>query len=113
MYVQVGSPLFTIVPDDIWVVANFKENQLRHMKPGQPVDIKVDTYPNKVFKGKVDSIKRSSGAKSSLFPPENAVGSVVKIVQRVPVKIIFTEEIDPEQYNVVPGMSVVPKVRIR
>lgn len=113
MYVQIGSPLFTIVPDDIWIVANFKENQLRHMKPGQSVDIKVDTYPNKVFKGKIDSIQRSSGAKSSLFPPENAVGSFVKIVQRVPVKIVFTEEIDPEQYNIVPGMSVVPKVRIR
>lgn len=113
MYVQVGTPLFTIVPDDIWIVANYKENQLRHMKPGQSVDIKVDTYPNKVFKGKVDSIQRSSGAKSSLFPPENAVGSFVKIVQRVPVKIIFTEEIDPEQYNIVPGMSVVPKVKIR
>ena len=113
MYVQVGTPLFTIVPDNIWVVANYKENQLRHMKPGQPVDIKVDTYPNKVFKGKVDSIQRSSGAKASLFPPENAVGSFVKIVQRVPVKIIFTEEIDPDQYNVVPGMSVVPKVKIR
>lgn len=113
MYVNVGTPLFTIVPDNIWVVANFKENQLRHMKPGQAVDIKVDTYPNKVFKGKIDSIQRSSGAKSSLFPPENAVGSFVKIVQRVPVKIIFTEEIDPEVYNVVPGMSVVPKVRVR
>lgn len=113
MYVQVGSPLFTIVPDDIWIVANFKENQLRHMKPGQTVDIKVDTYPNKVFKGKIDSIQRSSGAKSSLFPPENAVGSFVKIVQRVPVKIVFTEEIDPEQYTIVPGMSVVPKVRVR
>lgn len=113
MYVNVGSPLFVIVPEDVWVVANFKENQLRHMKPGQEVDIKVDTYPNKVFKGKIDSIQRASGAKSSLFPPENAVGSFVKIVQRVPVKIIFTEEIDPEQYNVVPGMSVVPKVRIR
>lgn len=113
MYVNVGTPLFTIVPDNIWVVANFKENQLRHMKPGQTVDIKVDTYPNKVFKGKIDSIQRSSGAKSSLFPPENAVGSFVKIVQRVPVKIIFTEEIDPEVYNVVPGMSVVPKVRVR
>lgn len=113
MYVNVGTPLFTIVPDNIWVVANFKENQLRHMKPGQSVDIKVDTYPNKIFKGKIDSIQRSSGAKSSLFPPENAVGSFVKIVQRVPVKIIFTEEIDPEVYNVVPGMSVVPKVRIR
>ena len=113
MYVGVGSPLFTIVPDEIWVVANFKENQLSKMKPGQVVDIKVDTYPNKIFKGKVDSIQRSSGAKASLFPPENAVGSFVKIVQRVPVKIIFTEEIDPEQYNIVPGMSVVPKVRVK
>ncbi len=113
MYVQIGTPLFTIVPDNVWVVANFKENQLRHMKPGQSVDIKVDTYPNKIFKGKVDSIQRSSGAKASLFPPENAVGSFVKIVQRIPVKIIFTEEIDPEEYNVVPGMSVVPKVRVR
>ena len=113
MYVQVGSPLFTIVPEEVWVVANFKENQLRHMKAGQEVDIKVDTYPNKIFKGKIDSIQRSSGAKSSLFPPENAVGSFVKIVQRIPVKIVFTEEIDPEKFNIVPGMSVVPKVRVR
>ena len=113
MYVNVGSPLCTIVPHNVWVVANFKENQLRHMKPGQPVDIKVDTYPNKVFKGQIDSIQRSSGAKASLFPPENAVGSFVKIVQRVPVKIVFTEEIDPNEYNIVPGMSVVPKVRVK
>ena len=113
MYVNVGSPLCTIVPHNVWVVANFKENQLRHMKPGQKVDIKVDTYPNKVFKGQIDSIQRSSGAKASLFPPENAVGSFVKIVQRVPVKIVFTEEIDSNEYNIVPGMSVVPKVRIR
>lgn len=113
MYVNVGSPLFVIVPEDVWVVANFKENQLRHMKPGQVVDIKVDTYPNKVFKGKIDSIQRASGAKSSLFPPENAVGSFVKIVQRIPVKIVFTENIDPNQYNIVPGMSVVPKVRVK
>lgn len=113
MYVNVGAPLFVIVPENVWVVANFKENQLRNMKPGQKVDIKVDTYPNKVFKGEIDSIQRSSGAKASLFPPENAVGSFVKIVQRVPVKIVFTEEIDPEEYNIVPGMSVVPKVRVR
>ena len=113
MYVNVGTPLFTIVPDKVWVVANFKENQLRHMKPGQAVDIKIDTYPNHTFKGKIDSIQRSSGAKSSLFPPENAVGSFVKIVQRIPVKIVFTEEIDPEEYTIVPGMSVVPKVRVR
>ena len=113
MYVNVGSPLFTIVPDEVWVVANFKENQLRHMKPGQSVEIKVDTYPNKKFKGKIDSIQRSSGAKSSMFPPENAVGSFVKIVQRIPVKIVFDEEIDKNEYNIVPGMSVVPKVKVK
>ena len=113
MYVNVGTPLCVIVPNNVWVVANFKENQLRHMKVGQTVDIKIDTYPNHTFKGKIDSIQRASGAKSSLFPPENAVGSFVKIVQRIPVKIVFTEDIDPNEYNIVPGMSVVPKVRIK
>ena len=113
MYVQTGAPLFVIVPDKVWVVANFKENQLKGMKPGQAVDIKVDTYPNHTFKGEVQSIQRSSGAKSSLFPPENAVGSFVKIVQRVPVKIIFTEKIDPNEFTIVPGMSVVPKVKVK
>lgn len=113
MYVQTGSPLFVTVPDKVWVVANFKENQLRNMKKGQPVDIKIDTYPNHIFKGEVESIQRSSGAKSSLFPPENAVGSFVKIVQRIPVKIVFTEEINPEEFTVVPGMSVVPKVKVK
>lgn len=113
MFANVGSPLFVIVPDKVWVVANYKENQLTHMKEGQPVDIKIDTYPGKVFKGKIDSIQRSSGAKSSLFPPENAVGSFVKIVQRIPVKIIFTEEIDSEKYTIVPGMSVIPKTKVR
>jgi len=113
MFVVVGTPMFTIVPDEVWVIANFKENQIRRMRPGQPVEIKVDTYPNKVFEGKVDSIQRSSGAKSSLFPPENAVGSYVKIVQRIPVKIVFTEEIDHDKYTIVPGMSVVPKVRVK
>lgn len=113
MYVNVGTPLFVIVPDNVWVVANFKENQLRGMKKDQEVDIKVDTYPNKVFKGKIDSIQRSSGAKASLFPPENAVGSFVKIVQRIPVKIVFTEKIDSREFTIVPGMSVVPKVRIK
>ncbi len=113
MYVNVGTPLFSLVPEEVWVVANFKENQLRNMKPGQAVDIKIDTYPDHIFKGKIDSIQRASGAKSSLFPPENAVGSFVKIVQRIPVKIVFTEKIDKEKYNVVPGMSVVPKVRVK
>ena len=111
-YIQVGQPLLAIVPQKVWVVANFKENQLENMKPGQEVEIKIDTYPRKVFKGKVDSIQRSSGAKASLFPPENAVGSFVKIVQRIPVKIVFDEQIDP-QYVIVPGMSAEPKVRVR
>ncbi len=112
-YVQVGTPLFVIVPKDVWVVANFKENQVGLMRAGQPVDIKIDAYPNKVFKGKVDSIQRASGAKASLFPPENAVGSFVKIVQRIPVKIVFDEEINQDKYNIVPGMSVVPKVKVK
>ncbi|MBQ9244701.1 HlyD family secretion protein [bacterium] len=112
-YVQVGQPLFTLVSDNIWVEANYKENQVGAMKPGQPVEIKIDAYPKKKFKGKIDSIQRASGAKSSLFPPENAVGSFVKIVQRIPVKIIFTEDIDTDEYNIVAGMSVEPRVKIK
>lgn len=113
MMVQPGTPLFVIVPNEVWVVANFKETQLEKMQKNQEVDIKIDAYPHKIFKGKIESIQRSSGAKSSLFPPENAVGSFVKIVQRIPVKIVFTEKIDPEEYAIIPGMSVVPKVNIR
>lgn len=113
MMVAAGSPLFTLVPNDVWVVANFKETQLEKMRPGMSVTMKIDTYPHHKFKGKIDSIQRSSGAKSSLFPPENAVGSFVKIVQRIPVKIVFTEKIDPNKYIIVPGMSVVPKVRVK
>ena len=110
-YIQTAQPLFAIVPAKVWVIANFKETQLANMKPGQPVKIKIDTYGHKKFKGKVDSIQRSTGAKASLFPPENAVGSYVKIVQRVPVKIIFDEDIS--EYNIVPGMSVVPEVKVK
>lgn len=112
-FVSVGSPLFAIVPPKVWVVANFKENQVGNMKEGQTVSIKVDAYKNKTFKGKIDSIQRASGAKSSLFPPENAVGSFVKIVQRIPVKIEFDEPIDTTKYTIVSGMSVVPKVRVK
>lgn len=112
-YIQAGSAMMTIVPDEIWIVANFKENQVGKMKIGQEVSIKIDAYPNKKFKGKIDSIQKLSGAQSSLFPPENAVGSFVKIVQRIPVKIVFTEEINKDEFNIIPGMSVVPKVRVR
>lgn len=111
-YVGVGTPLCVIVPHDVWIVANFKESQVGKMHKGQVLDIKIDAYPKKKFKGKIDSIQRASGAKSSLFPPENAVGSFVKIVQRIPVKIVFDEKIDFNKYNIVPGMSVVPNVHL-
>ena len=113
MMVQPGTPLVTIVPNEVWIVANFKENQLENMEAGQSVNIKVDAYPHKKFIGKIDSIQRASGAKASMFPPENAVGSFVKIVQRIPVKIIFTNISDQDKAKIVPGMSVVPKVRVR
>lgn len=113
LYVGVGSPLFAIVPDDIWIIANFKENQLENMKAGQKVSIKIDSFPRKKFTGRIDSIQRATGAKTSLFPPENAVGSFVKIVQRIPVKIVFDEI--PKEYKerIAPGMSVIPTVRVK
>jgi membrane fusion protein (multidrug efflux system) len=111
-YVQVGQPLLSIVPDRLWVVANFKETQLRAMHPGQPVVIAVDAYPDRTFRGHVDSIQAGSGAAFSLLPPENATGNYVKVVQRVPVKIVFDDAPDPH-YVLGPGMSVVPTVTVR
>ncbi len=113
MMVQPGTPLLTIIPHKVWVVANFKENQLEKMRVGQKVNIKIDAYPHEKFTGVVDSIQRASGAKSSMFPPENAVGSFVKIVQRIPVKIVFTDVTTEQMQRIVPGMSVVPEVNIR
>jgi len=112
-YVQTGQALLALVPDDLWVVANFKETQLEQMQPGQPVTLKVDAYPHHEFKGKVDSLQAGSGAVFSLLPPENAVGNYVKVVQRVPVKILFDEPVDLNQYHLAPGLSVEPKVRIK
>lgn len=111
-YVQTGQSLLSIVPERRWVIANFKENQLTDIKTGQPVLIKIDAYPDKVFNGHVDSIQASTGSKTSLFPPENAVGSFVKVVQRVPVKIVFDGKID-SKFAIVPGMSVIPEVKIK
>lgn len=110
-YVQVAQPLFAIAQDNVWIVANFKETQIANMKTGQPVKIKIDAYGHKKFNGRVDSLQMASGAKASLFPPENAVGSYVKIVQRIPVKIVFTDDISG--YNIIPGMSVVPTVKVK
>jgi membrane fusion protein (multidrug efflux system) len=92
------------------VTANFKETQLAQMRPGQPVDIAIDAYPDEVFHGHVDSIQAGSGPAFSLLPPENATGNFVKVVQRVPVKIVFEE---PPNVYIGPGMSVVPTVRVR
>jgi membrane fusion protein (multidrug efflux system) len=83
-FVQVGQTLMAIVTDRLWVVANFKETQLTHMRPGQPATIRVDAYPGVEFHGRVDSIQAGTGPTFSLFPPENATGNFVKIVQRVP-----------------------------
>jgi membrane fusion protein (multidrug efflux system) len=111
-YVQVGQALFAIVRPDVWITANFKETQLAHMKPGQPVSVKVDAFPQKKFKAHVDSIQAGTGAQFSLLPPENAAGNYVKVVQRVPVKIVFDEIPDPT--IVLPlGASVVPEVKVR
>lgn len=109
--VQSGQPLMAIVPGDVWVTANFKENQIGKMRPGQQVEITVDAYPDKVFKGHVDSIQAGTGARFSLLPPENATGNYVKVVQRVPVKIVFDEPPDPS-HLLAPGMSVQPEVKI-
>jgi membrane fusion protein (multidrug efflux system) len=111
-YVQTGQALFAIVQHDVWVVANFKETQLTDMRPGQPAEIEVDTYPHHPFKARVESLQMGTGAAFSLLPPENATGNYVKVVQRVPVKIVFDEP--PESVHLLaPGMSVVPEVKVR
>lgn len=108
--IQAGQPLMAVVPlDGVYVVANYKETQLGKIKPGQKVKIKVDTYPGKVFGGKVDSIMAGTGAVFSLFPPENATGQFVKVVQRIPVKIILDKDTDKEHILRI-GMSVAPTV---
>ena len=110
-YVQPGQALLAIVPKDVWVVANFKETQLNLMRPGQPVTLKVDAYPGTKFTGHVDSIQAGAGARFSLLPPENASGNYVKVVQRVPVKIVLDST--DTQHILGPGMSVVPEVRVK
>ena len=111
-YVQVGQPLLAIVPEKVWIVANFKETQLTYMRPGQPVTVAVDAYPGHEFKAHVDSIQKGTGSRFSLLPPENATGNFVKIVQRVPVKIVLDDPPD-SNFLLAPGMSVVPKVKVR
>jgi membrane fusion protein (multidrug efflux system) len=111
-FVQTGQPLLALVDPDLWVIANFKETQLAKMRPGQPVTVTVDAHPGVTLAAHVDSLQRGSGARFSLLPPENATGNYVKVVQRVPVKIVFDDLREIEQYGVGPGMSVVPTVKV-
>ena len=112
VYVQPGQALFALVEPNVWVTANFKETELTDMHVGQPVTVTVDAYPHQTFAAHVDSFQRGTGARFSLLPAENATGNYVKVVQRVPVKIVFDE---PPDSNLMlgPGMSAVPKVRVR
>jgi membrane fusion protein, multidrug efflux system len=112
-YVQAGQNLFALVPKQVWVTANFKEDQIRRMRPGQPVAVEVDALRGRKFRGHVDSIQAGSGARFSLLPPEDATGNYVKVVQRVPVKIVFDEPLNAENgLPFGPGESVVPTVKV-
>jgi membrane fusion protein (multidrug efflux system) len=88
-FVSTGQPLMAIVPDECWVVANFKEVQLEHMRPGQPAEVRVDAFSDLRLRARVDSIQKGTGSRFQLLPPENATGNWVKVVQRVPVKLIL------------------------
>lgn len=110
-YVQVGQNLLAVVPRHVWVVANFKETQLTKMRPKQPVELRISAYPDHTFHGHVESFQAGSGARFSLLPPENATGNFVKVVQRVPVRIVFDDS--PADLAVIgPGMSVEPEVKV-
>jgi membrane fusion protein (multidrug efflux system) len=111
--VQPGQPLLALVDvANVWVVANYKETQLTHVRPGQPATISVDTHPGLVLHAHVDSIQSGTGSRFSLLPPENASGNFVKVVQRIPVKLVLEPE-DRARGLLVPGMSVVPTIRVR
>jgi membrane fusion protein (multidrug efflux system) len=111
-YVQPGQTLFSLVPPNVWVVANFKETQLKKMQIGQPVSVRVDAIPGRDFKAHVESWQVGTGSRFTLLPPENATGNFVKVVQRVPVKIVF-DEAAADLERMWAGDSVEPKVDVR
>jgi membrane fusion protein (multidrug efflux system) len=114
MYVTSAMQMLVLVPTDVWVTANFKETQLTHMQPGQPVTISVDAYPDRKYLGTVNSIQSGTGSRFSIIPAENATGNFVKVVQRVPVKITFDGNANNDlRHLLAPGMSAEPKVRVR
>jgi membrane fusion protein (multidrug efflux system) len=110
-FFQIGQAMVSLVPENVWVVANFKETALGRIRPGQSATIRVDAYPGLVLKGHVDSVQAGTGAQFSLLPPENATGNFVKVVQRVPVKILIDVPPDPA-HLLAPGMSVIPEVEV-
>ena len=110
-YVQAGQALLAIVQQDTWIIANFKETQVGKMAVGQPVEVQVDAYSGIIFKGHVDSLQAGTGAVFSLLPPENATGNFVKVVQRLPVKIVMDSPFDPA-HPLWPGLSVTPTVDV-
>ncbi|GFK93812.1 Multidrug export protein EmrA [Fundidesulfovibrio magnetotacticus] len=112
-YVQAGQAVLALVGDDVWVVANFKETQIQGMRPGMPVTFTVDAYPGRTFTGKIDSLQAGTGSAFSLLPPQNASGNFVKVVQRVPVKIVPDALPDGKELHLAPGMSVMPRVLVR
>ena len=109
-FAQAGTDLTMFVPDQIWVTANFKEAQLDRIRPGEPVTLAIDAYPEHAIRGHVDSVQPGSGTAFSLLPAQNATGNYVKIVQRVPLKIVMDDP--PTDVALGPGMSVVPTVRV-
>jgi membrane fusion protein (multidrug efflux system) len=112
--VEPGQTLLSVVQDKIWIMANYKETQIGKMRVGQQVEIKVETFPERTFKGTVDSIGPASGAKFSMLPPDNATGNFTKIVQRIPVKIVFDEQsLADYRERVTPGMSCLVTVLLR
>ena len=120
-YVAPGTQVMAIVPDRLWVTANFKETQLTLMRIGQPVEIRIDAFPNVKFRGHIDSFQRAAGQSFAVLPPQNATGNFVKVVQRVPVRIEFDLGKDekgqdlpnPRRFPIGPGMSAVPTVKVR
>ena len=111
--VQAEQALLTVTQGGIWIVANYKETQIEKIKIGQPVDIYIDAYPSAAFHGKVEGFQAGTGSRFSVLPGENSTGNFVKVVQRIPVKIVFDEIPDSQKYLLVPGMSVVPKVHVK
>lgn len=108
--IEPGQALMSVVSEDVWVTANFKETQLGRMRVGQPVDIEIDSFPGRKFTGEIDSFSPASGAKFSVLPPDNASGNFTKVVQRMPVKILFDDSVGDFKRHIAPGMSCVVTV---